>query len=203
MIECFYSIKRGIAVNTFEKALAFAAKKHEGQIRKRNGVPYILHPCEAAAIAATMTDDPEILAAVMLHDTLEDTDTTFQELRQAFGDRVARLVGQETEDQHAELSREQSWMTRKKDSLSRLHRSADPAVKIMWLSDKLSNIRSFFRLHLEEGDAMWEHFHQKDRAVQEWYYREILKELSDLSDTLAYREYEWLVNIIFGGSYES
>ena len=189
-------------MTVFEKALAFAVKKHEGQIRKRNGTPYILHPCEAAAIAATITGDPEILAAVMLHDILEDTDTSPEELEHEFGPRITRLVLEETEDAHASMSRSQSWLQRKKDSLEQLHQTKEPAVRIMWLSDKLSNIRSFYRLHLEEGDAMWEHFNQKDKKLQEWYYREVVSEMSGLSDTLAYREYVWLVDIIFGGTHE-
>lgn len=189
-------------MSVFEKALAFAAAKHEGQIRKRNGTPFILHPCEAAAIAATMTNDHEILAAVLLHDILEDTDSAYEEIEREFGERIAQLVLAETEDKHNSLSREESWMTRKKESLDHLHNCKDIAVRIMWLSDKLSNVRSFYRLHLEEGDAMWNHFNQKDIRLQEWYYREIIKEMGELSQTLAYREYVWLVDIIFGGKNE-
>ncbi|WP_407382478.1 HD domain-containing protein [Ruminococcus sp.] len=190
-------------MTVFEKALTFAAKKHEGQLRKRNGIPYILHPCEAAAIASTITDDPEILAAVMLHDILEDTNTAPEEIEREFGERIAHLVMEETENAHDSLSPEESWYTRKKESLAHLHQTTDKAVRIMWLSDKLSNIRSFFRLHLEEGDEMWKHFHQKDKKLQEWYYREVVSEMDELSETLAYREYVWLVDIIFGGKHEN
>ena len=61
-------------MDVFEKSVAFAIKAHEGQTRKKEGIPFILHPCEAAAIAGTLTNDRDILAAVMLHDTVEDTD---------------------------------------------------------------------------------------------------------------------------------
>lgn len=186
-------------VDVFDKALSFALKAHEGQIRKRDNIPFILHPCEAASIAATLTTDREILAAVLLHDTVEDTDATIDEVREALGDRVAGLVAGETENQYEELSREASWKRRKEESLEHLRNTDDVGIKIMWLSDKLSNMRSFSRQYLAEGDAMWEHYHQKDKAQQAWYYHTISELLSEFSDTAAYKEYMTLMNIIFGG----
>ena len=189
-------------MDLFEKSIAFALKAHEGQVRKKSGTPYILHPMEAAAIASTLTDDREVLAAVMLHDTVEDTDATLEDIRREFGERVANLVQGETEKPYTELSREESWKLRKEESVNRLRDKADHSVKIMWLSDKLSNMRSLCRLHKEQGDAMWNIFHQKDKAVQEWYYRSVGDALSDFSDTPAYREYVILMDTIFGGSDE-
>lgn len=190
-------------MNLFEKAISFALKAHEGQIRKKSGTPYILHPIEASVIAATMTDDPEILSAVVLHDTIEDTDVTEHDLRREFGERVTQLVLGETEKEYAELSREESWKLRKEESLTRLRQTQDKAVRILWLSDKLSNIRSLCRLQAVRRDAMWDDFHQKDSRVQEWYYRSIAEVLSDLSDTQAYKEYVFLTNLLFGGAHEN
>ena len=79
-------------IDIFEKALSFALKAHEGQIRKSGNTPYILHPAEAASIAATLTDDREILAAVVLHDAVEDSDATIEDIRAEFGERIAQLV---------------------------------------------------------------------------------------------------------------
>ena len=186
-------------MDVFEKALSFALKAHEGQIRKREDIPFILHPCEAASIAATLTTDREILAAVLLHDTVEDTETTIDDVREALGDRVAELVAGETENQYEELSRSESWKRRKEESLEHLKTTDDIGVKIMWLSDKLSNMRSFCRQYLREGDAMWEHYHQKDKTQQKWYYDTIAELLKEFADTAAYKEYTTLMNIIFGG----
>lgn len=189
-------------MDVLEKSVVFALKAHEGQIRKKSGTPYILHPMEAATIAATLTDDREILAAVMLHDTVEDTDVTIEEIRREFGDRVARLVQGETEKEYPELSREESWKLRKEESVIRLRNQADHSVKIMWLSDKLSNTRSLCRIFDEQGDAMWNMFHQKDKRVQEWYYRSVAFALSEFSETPAYREYTVLLDYLFGGNHE-
>ena len=80
--------------NIFEKAVAFAMKAHEGQKRK-DGSVYILHPLEDAAIVGTMTTDLEMLAAAVLHDTVEDTPVTAQDILDNFGERVAELVAHE------------------------------------------------------------------------------------------------------------
>ncbi len=81
----------------FEKAVLFALKAHEGQKRKDGGV-YILHPLETAVIVGTMTNDLEVLAAAVLHDTVEDTPVTMDDIVNNFGKRVAGLVAHETED---------------------------------------------------------------------------------------------------------
>ena len=184
-------------MNLIEKALVFAVQAHEGQVRKNGKTPYILHPAEAAAIAATLTDDPEVIAAVILHDTVEDTAVTAEDIRCAFGEHVAAIVAGDTEDEQEDVSREESWLTRKKSSLETL-RGSSREIKILWMSDKLSNMRSFLRMYRCEGDAMWQHFNQKDKVVQEWYYRSIAEILSELSDTPAYQEYVDGLNTLFG-----
>ena len=186
-------------MDVFEKSVAFAIKAHEGQTRKKEGIPFILHPCEAAAIAGTLTNDRDILAAVMLHDTVEDTDATIEDIRREFGERVAELVSKETENAYEGMAREDSWRLRKEESLEQLRNTDDFGVKVMWMADKLSNIRSFFRLRIREGDKLFENFHQKDPKQQEWYYRTIVELLKDFEGTQAYLEYAYLVDVVFGG----
>ena len=79
-----------------------------------------------------------------------------------------------------------------------LRHTKDRDVKILWLADKLSNIRSFYREYRKSGDAVWQNLHQKDPAMQGWYYKTIAEYLSDMSDTAAYQEYVSLVEKIFG-----
>jgi (p)ppGpp synthase/HD superfamily hydrolase len=186
-------------MDVFEKSVAFAIKAHEGQTRKKEGIPFILHPCEAAAIAGTLTNDRDILAAVMLHDTVEDTDATIEDIRREFGERVAELVAKETENAYEGMAREDSWRLRKEESLEQLRNTDDFGVKVMWMADKLSNIRSFFRLWLREGDRLFDNFHQKDIKQQEWYYRTVAELLTNFEGTPAYLEYAYLVDVVFGG----
>ena len=89
----------------FDEAAKFAIEAHSGTERRGKAYPYILHPMEAASIVATITNDPEMLAAALLHDTIEDTDVTFEQIRDRFGERVATLVQCET----APMSKGLTW----------------------------------------------------------------------------------------------
>ena len=184
-------------MDVFEHAICFAAEKHSGQVRKDGSIPYILHPMEVAAIVGTMTSDRETLAAAVLHDTVEDTDTTLEEIREKFGKRVSLLVMTETEEKRPDRPPAETWKLRKEETLAILENTRDLSVKMMWLGDKLSNIRSFYRMYQQKGDALWQAFNQKDPAQQAWYYHRILRYLSDLKDTAAYQELAMRVDYIF------
>lgn len=185
-------------MNLVEEAIIFATEKHGGQIRKMANTPYILHPVEVASIIATVTDSYETMAAGILHDTIEDCGVELSEIRDKFGPRVAALVASETEDRLGNRKPEDSWMARKEESLLMLRNTKDRDVKILWLGDKLSNMRSFAREYEKHGNAIFENLHQKDPAVQGWYYKTIAKDLEELKDTFAYKEYVALVEKVFG-----
>lgn len=187
-------------MNVLERAILFATEAHEGQMRKLANTPYILHPLEVAAIIATMTDDLEIMAAGALHDTIEDCGVAPETIRETFGARVFALVQSETEDKLSDRPPAETWIERKEDSLLMIRHTKDRGVKILWLADKLSNIRSFWREYQKHGDKIFEALNQKDKSKQAWYYRSIRDCLTgELSDTAAYREYDRLVNEIFKG----
>lgn len=185
--------------SVLNRAIELATRAHSGMTRKKTGTPYILHPMEVAAIAGTLTLDEEVMAAAMLHDTVEDTELTLEEIRAACGERVAALVASETENKRPELPPEQTWRIRKEESLEELSRAAGPETKILWLSDKLSNMRSIYSMWLAEGDGLWRHFNEKRPAEQAWYYRSIARLLEDMKDTDAWKEYIWLVKTVFRG----
>lgn len=191
--------KSGGSMTLLEEALVFAMNAHHEVYRKRTGIPYILHPMEVAVICGNLCPDQEIMAAALLHDTVEDSDATLEEVRDRFGPRVAALVASETEDKREGLPPEETWRIRKEESLEKLRRAEDPGVRILWLGDKLSNIRSMYEIWKREGDAVWNYFHQKDPAQQAWYYRAIDRELLSLAGTEAYREYHVRVETIFKG----
>ena len=181
----------------FNKALLFALKAHNGVTRKATTIPFILHPMEVATIVASMTSSQETMAAAMLHDTVEDADISLEDIRETFGDKVALLVASET-DKRRDILPEESWQIRKEESLDLLHYSDSHDVKILWLADKLSNMRSFYRMYVEKGNDMWVDFHQQDPKKQGWYYKKVLEYTSELAHTAAYREYRYLVYKVFG-----
>lgn len=180
------------------KAIEFAAKAHDGMIRKKDKTPYILHPLEAAVIVGSMTEDREVISAAVLHDVVEDTDITIEEIEEKFGSRVRALVESETEDKRAELPPESTWRIRKEESLEELACCGDRDVLMLWLGDKLSNMRSFYRIWKAEGDSMWQSFNQKDPSAQKWYYCKIAELTSSLKEFSAWQEYNELLKIVFG-----
>ena len=179
-------------------AIVFAANAHDGMRRKKSEAPYILHPMEAAVIVGTMTDDQNVIAAAALHDVVEDAGITIEDIEEKFGKRVRELVESETEDKRENLPPSETWRIRKEESLSVLKNAEDIAVLMVWLGDKLANMRSLYRDFKVEGIAMWQRFNQKDPEMQAWYYRSILKLTERLSDTSAWLEYKALTELVFG-----
>lgn len=180
------------------EAIMFAVAAHDGMRRKKSETPYILHPMEAAVIVSTMTDDQNLIAAAALHDVVEDAGITIEEVEAKFGKRVRELVASETEDKRADLPPASTWRIRKEESLNVLKNTDDIAVLMVWIGDKLSNIRAIYRDFKVEGNAMWQRFNQKNVEEQAWYYRSIAKLTERLSDTSAWLEYKALTELVFG-----
>ena len=180
------------------EAIVFSTKAHDGMRRRKSDSPYVLHPMEVGTIVGTMTDDQEVIAAAVLHDVVEDAGITIEAIGEKFGARVMELVASETENKREELPPEQTWRIRKEESLEKLKNADDIAVLMLWIGDKLSNIRAVYRDFAVEGDKVWEKFHQSDIKVQAWYYRSILKYTERLSHTLAWTEYRSIVEKLFG-----
>lgn len=186
-------------MNVLEEAIVFATNAHCGQVRKLASTPYILHPLEVASIISTITPNLEIMAAGVLHDTIEDCNVDPKEIKERFGPRVSALVQSETEDKLSSRPPADTWQERKEESLLMLKHTKDLDVKILWLGDKLSNMRSFYREYLKSGNLIFESLNQHDPKKHEWYYRTIAEYLSELSDTAAYKEYTELVDKVFKG----
>ena len=179
-----------------DRAIIFAVNAHAGTERRGKGFPYIVHPMEAVEIVATMTSDQEMLAAAALHDTVEDTDVTVDQLREEFGDRIASLVASESDTFQDGVSEEDSWHDRKRAAINRLAAASHDA-KIVALGDKLSNMRAIARDYSVMGDDLWKIFHAKDPKDHEWHYRGLADSLRELEDTFAFKEFESLINQVF------
>ena len=180
-----------------ERAALFAIKAHEGQVRKISKEHYFFHPLEVAYHASIMTKDEDVIIAALLHDTIEEGHVSPMEIEKEFGKKVKELVLAETENEYPDLSREESWKLRKEDAIKRLHNATDINVKILYLADKLSNIKSLYDTYLNEGDKAFNYFHVKDKSLHEWFYFSILNEISELKNTAPYREYKEKIEKIF------
>lgn len=178
------------------EAMAFAAQAHDGMLRKGTALPYIVHPAEVVAIAATLTHDEEVLAAAVLHDVMEDCGVSFEEISTRFGERVARLVLSET--QVCAGDPRETWDARKSEALVKIA-EGDRAVKTIALADKLSNMRAIRRDYERDGDAMFYKFHQRDVRRHAWYYASCVRLLEEeFADTGAFRELHMHVKYVFG-----
>jgi guanosine-3',5'-bis(diphosphate) 3'-pyrophosphohydrolase len=134
-------------MNRLLQAAVFAAQKHSNQRRKNaSATPYINHPLEVANHLADVgqVSDEDILVAAILHDTIEDTETTEQELRALFGEAVARLVLECTDDKRLPKAERKRLQI-----LNAPHKS--PGAKQIKIADKTCNLRSI----LQDPPADW------------------------------------------------
>jgi len=148
------------------EAIEFAVQAHAGQFRKGTSVPYIVHPIAVGRILAVAGCAPEIVIAGFLHDTVEDTAVTPDEIRKEFGEWVARLVCAVTES-----DRSAPWWQRKQGTLDKL-RSADDDVLVLALADKIDNMCSIHDFLRRDGEQIWERFN-RPRADQAWYFHSL------------------------------
>lgn len=186
----------------FDKAAKFAIDAHQNTERRGKGFPYIIHVMEATEIVASMTNDPELLAAAMLHDVVEDTDVTEDEIRKEFGDRIADLVVGESDPEIKGASETETWKARKEFVIERLAKEPRDA-KIVALGDKLSNMRAIARDFDKQGDELWKIFHAPDPHLHEWHYRGLAESLKDLEDTAAYKEFCYLIDKTFERAFKN
>jgi guanosine-3',5'-bis(diphosphate) 3'-pyrophosphohydrolase len=118
-------------------ALQFAAEKHRDQRRKNlEASPYINHPIDLARLLwhEGRVHDPAVIAAALLHDTIEDTDTTGDEIRARFGEKVAAIVEEVTDDKSLDKPQRKRLQVKHAPQLSR-------EAKLVKLADKISNLR--------------------------------------------------------------
>ncbi len=153
-------------MNDLFAAIEFAVRAHAGQCRKGTSVPYIVHPLAVGRILAEAGCVQEIVIAGFLHDTVEDTSVTLDEIRAEFSARVAELVAAVTES-----DRSAAWKVRKQETLDKLQVAADD-VLVLALADKIDNMRSIRTYFQREGEQMWERFN-RPRKDQAWYFRSL------------------------------
>tara|TARA_B100000575_G_scaffold36630_1_gene24666 strand:+ start:2934 stop:3452 length:519 start_codon:yes stop_codon:yes gene_type:complete len=142
-----------------QRAIWFATQAHAGQTRKYTGEPYVNHPVEVMQLVSTVTDDPEVLAAAILHDVVEDTPATIMNVRIGFTPRVAELVSDLTD-----VSKPEDGNRAVRKELDRQHSAkASPEAQTIKLADLISNSKSimehdpkFAKVYMREKSALLE-----------------------------------------------
>ncbi len=162
-----------IFTQNIERAIRTAAVLHDGQKRKgENNPPVIIHPFSVAFIISEYTNDENTIIAGLLHDTIEDTDYSYEELEKEFGTEVREITFGVSEIQKKD-GKWVEWRERKEGYIETLSNAPEKSL-IVSSADKIHNLSSMIREREKEGEKMWEVF-IPGRDAQLWFYGEVLK----------------------------
>jgi (p)ppGpp synthase/HD superfamily hydrolase len=148
-------------------AIELAAKAHHGQVRKGTEIPYLVHPLAVAGILIRANCSETLVIAGVLHDTLEDTPFTVEDIRSRFGREVAELVMAVSEP-----DKQAPWEERKAHTIHYLENQVSEEVLLVALADKLDNMRAMREGLAIDGEAFWQRFN-RPRENQKWYYQRL------------------------------
>lgn len=162
-------------------AIQFATQKHSKQFRKQTTIPYIVHPIEVMQILRDNGASIDAQIAGVLHDTLEDTSTTYQELVELFGEKIANMVKVETE------IKGKPYKERKHEHMMRVC-FGTKEEKMVNCADKLSNLRSIYIDLKTNGSSTWQKFNAPREDIL-WYYGLAIRVFeSDLKNTKMFKQ---------------
>ena len=181
------------------KALNTAYECHKNETRKGSDFPYYVHILDVAKYLMYETKDKEIICAGILHDTLEDSDYTKEEIITNFGERVFNLVNFCTEPGNtpdaSDDEQKTSWKKRKEHSINTLN-GADSDELLVFVSDKLANLLSM-QEDLINGVDVWTKFNAPKKEIK-WYYESILREVEHkLKDTRLFKIFKKRIEEVF------
>ena len=153
-------------------AIEFATEHHKNMVRKGTKIPYLTHLFNVCKILAERNCDDEVLVAALLHDVVEDTDVTIEELREKFGKRVASIVEAATEPfklQKQKFDESNTWKERKEHTIRFIEKETNLDQCLVIIADKIDNIRAIaYDLEIV-GESVWERFNA-NKKEQQWYY---------------------------------
>ncbi|MCQ9349466.1 HD domain-containing protein [Corynebacterium sp. 5QC2CO] len=150
------------------RGIAIASRAHDGHYRKGSGVPYISHPMSVMLIAASVTNDEDVLLAALFHDILEDVPENYSraEMEDEFGPRVVEIVEGVTKD-----SSLPSWQDRADAYLEQLSRGSEESL-IVAAADKFHNLSQTLEDLDRDGHALWQRF-RSTPSQQLWWYTSV------------------------------
>ena len=154
-----------------EDAIAFALTAHDGQTRKGEETPYIVHPVVVALILAKHDFSDDVIIGGILHDVIEDTSVSKEDVASKFGEEVAELVTSVTHNGA------HSWKEKKEKDIASV-RTASQDAKAIATADKIANAQSLLNSHAVHGSAVWNRFNAS-REDKLWFEHTMLDMLED------------------------
>jgi len=171
--------------NLIEKAARIAVLAHKEQIRKGDDLPYIIHPVMVALKLSKYNFNDSIIAAALVHDVLEDTDFSEEELKDELGGEVWKIVKSVTADDSL------PWREKKKKYIESVRKGPEGA-KAVATADKIHNLESLLIAYTKQGPSLWKRF---DRGKKDkiWFEEQVLKMLKGTWNHPLVKEYEYLL----------
>lgn len=152
-------------------ALTFAAKAHDGQVRRGTPIPYITHPLAVSGLVVEFGGDEDQAIAGLLHDVVEDCAVPLRTISAKFGSRVAAIVGDCTDGLPGTDGLKGPWLERKTAFLQRLEEKPQDTL-LVCACDKLHNARAIVADIERIGHLVFERF-SATRAQTLWYYQSL------------------------------
>ena len=151
------------------KAIDFAQRAHRGQFRKSTQIPYIVHPLGVMEILLRNKCTTDAVIAGILHDTIEDTPVTAEDIEKEFGTKIKYLVMSASEPDKGA-----TWEERKQHTIDFLSSVNDEEVLSVTCADKMHNLSSIVKDYEVYGEKVWERFN-RGKNLQKWYYTSLAK----------------------------
>lgn len=162
----------------FDDALTFAALRHDGQIRKESGAPYLTHLVAVARVVSAYGYDEDHEITALLHDVLEDTcqnheerEAVAAELEVRFGPAVATAVGALSEPKRDDAGARLAWPERKQAYITRLETATPLALRVS-AADKIHNLATMLAGLEQRGPDLWRAFRGGPKESA-WFYRSV------------------------------
>ena len=172
-------------LSLIEKAIRIIVTAHANQKRKNDGSPYVVHPLMVAIKLMKYNFSDEVIAAALVHDILEDTDISEQELRDNLGNGVVDLVKMVTNDNFL------SWEDKKNKYIETVRNGSEEA-KAISIAGKIHNAENFLFTYNQIGSEIWKKF-SRGKEKKMWFEEEMLKMFKETWSHPMINEYEKLV----------
>ncbi len=178
-------------IELIDYAIYFATKAHNGQKRKtEKDVDMIFHPFTVGMILQRSGANTNCVIAGILHDVLEDTKYTFEDVKNEFGENIANIILEVTENKKLE------WKERKQEAINKI-KTASEEGKLVECADKINNLETLYSVYQDIGEEVWKSFN-KPKDEQKWYYTQMYNAvIMNTKENKLFERYETILKKLF------
>ncbi len=181
--------------NIVEKAIYFATKAHTNQRRLRDDIEFIIHPYTVAMMVKDLGLDEKYVIGALLHDVIEDTSYTYDDIEKEFSKEIADIVLKVTEDKSIK-----DWKTKKEEFINRFKTEEDENIILIEICDKLHNLLFDYEKFKKYGKDIFNKGHSYEKNI--WFYNTMYDVLSKKTDNKIKDRLKNMIDEFFGVGYE-